>query len=315
VYHEPLVGMPDRIADPHHQPDAIPQGEPALLDPSVDGLSFDVLHDEVRKPIHSGSPVDERGDAGVGQTGEHAAFQAEPLGQPFGGQAGSDQFEGEPRLEVLALAHDLEDDAHAAAADLADQPPRAHLPAFHRPFEGLMDGMVKSEHGVFEEILRARILIQQVEHLAADLSVAALAFEPGAAPVRGHLKGLAEEPVHFLPRPSVHGVSSFLAGPGPAARQAAVDPGLGQHPVALHGCRRDAENARLLLYSEAAGETHLDDAGLLGTELLQLGEGRVQIQKIHRLRARDAGGLIQDHPLLPAWQSHAPGGSRRGCRG
>lgn len=130
----------------------------------------------------------------------------------FGGGIGGDRqgaraLEGEAGLEVAAVTEGFEDHAHAAAAEFAGQQPWADALAGPGGGVELIDGRGRERGGLFEELLRSRVFLQQAEHFGADGRIGACGFEPGAPAARGEVKRQAEEPLDLVPRARGHGVS------------------------------------------------------------------------------------------------------------
>ena len=232
-----LVGVADGVADADHQPDALLERGLPLTQPAVERDAVDEFHHEIGKSLRGGAAVDERGDARMRQPGQQKPLLAELFGQFPAHESSADQLQREARLEALALAEGFKDNAHAAASDLAHQAPGANAPPLPVASEGLLDGGMKGEGRVFEEIFRAGVLFQKMEDFALDRRIGACSFKPRAALAGIEPEGVAEEAFYLLPVFCVHGRSPSAAGFRTAGGEAAMDPGLGQQPVPLHGGR------------------------------------------------------------------------------
>ena len=116
---EVLVGVVDGRADVAEDTEAIFGGKFLLVAEGVDGVAFDVLHDEVRTAIRGGAAIEEPGDVGVVEGGDDLSFAAEALDDAFLLHAEADDFEGDELGVVLVGAGGEIDGSHASGAELA----------------------------------------------------------------------------------------------------------------------------------------------------------------------------------------------------
>ena len=118
---EPPVGV---IHGPCHldqQPDAVFDVQCALVRPGCDRRAVDELGDEVGHAVVGLAAVEEPGDAGVVERGEHGALASEP-GRHVGPgqrQRRADDLDRHGLVEGSVDAVGAEDAAHAAFADEA----------------------------------------------------------------------------------------------------------------------------------------------------------------------------------------------------
>src|SRR6185312_5994728 len=85
----------------------------------VDGLALDELGGQPGNAVVGGTPVVQGGDVGVLHAGERAALEAQALALVVGG-AEAEKFERDRAVELVVAALGVEDQAGAAAAELAD---------------------------------------------------------------------------------------------------------------------------------------------------------------------------------------------------
>ena len=103
-------------------------GQPrrAARDPGVDAFALDQLQRQPRLPVFRHACVVQPGDVRVRQRGQDLAFALQPFGQARQPPAAVRQLQGDaaPGQHVAALGQPHR--AHAAAAELANQPVRPH---------------------------------------------------------------------------------------------------------------------------------------------------------------------------------------------
>ena len=114
-----VVGALDGGADFAEEAEAVVDGKVELVAELADGLSGDVLHDEVREPFGSGAGVEEGGDVVVTEGLEDAALVVEAAEDGGGVHAALDDFDGEVARDggVADAIHR----AHAAFTDALEE--------------------------------------------------------------------------------------------------------------------------------------------------------------------------------------------------
>ena len=80
--------------------------------------------------------------------------------------------------------------------------------------------------------------------------------------------------------------------------QAAIEPGLGQPPLAGHGGRRNSEDFRDLFNVQAREKPQFDEANLLGINGLQLFQGGVESNHVEIARALGSWLIAQADPFV-----------------
>ena len=96
------------------------------------GNAVDELHHQIRRPVGREAAVEQAGDVGMGQLGEHLSFGAKALDGVGVARARSEDLDGDvlPILAVGALG--AIDRAHAAASEDAHEAPRPETAADQR---------------------------------------------------------------------------------------------------------------------------------------------------------------------------------------
>ena len=98
------------------------------LAPRVDGLAVHQLHHQVGHAVIGAAGVEQLGDAGMIEAGEHTPLEAETLDDRGRAPRRQDLDRGPP-VELVVVAVRLVDDPHAAAADFRHQPVGSEPPA------------------------------------------------------------------------------------------------------------------------------------------------------------------------------------------
>ena len=166
----PLVRGLHHRAHLQEQVQPLRQRERPLAAPGLEAGAFDQLHHQVGVSVGGHAAVVQARQPRQFQVGQDLAFARQPPVFMFAGQPV--QQLDRHRLPVGAVgAFGLEHYAHAADADLPDQPPRPkHLPG-HRPAAG---------HALNQRIQRGqlrRLGHQQAQYLPDDRRVAATGFQ------------------------------------------------------------------------------------------------------------------------------------------
>ena len=159
VHHPLLVGVVDRLAHPHEQPQPVPGGQPAGLAVGGDGAAGDELHGQERPAGRGAAGVEHLGDGRVVHQGQGLPLGLEPGGG--GGRLGArpDHLDGHQpghRVGLVGRPHG----AHAALPD-------------HRPQDEPADavaGPVRPRRAVrrFEEPAGGGVAGEQLAHPPAD---------------------------------------------------------------------------------------------------------------------------------------------------
>ena len=183
----------DGLADSDQEAQASVDVELLLLGPGRDRRAGDELHGEEGQlaPGRLGGPglVDAR-DAGMRQPPEHLGLELETAQVSTRGEPGLDQLQRDVASRVLLLG--LVDDAHAAAADLAQDAVGAdafgeRAPVVQRVVGQESRGLVG---GALEERVSRRVAGEHRLHLVEELHVSrALRFEERRAFVGVELGG------------------------------------------------------------------------------------------------------------------------------
>lgn len=150
VQDQRTMRMVDRLDHVEEQPHPRPDVEPAGPAPAVDRLAVDVLHRDPRPAIGLAAAVDDPRDAGMLEAGEEAALGLEALDRQRTAQADGEALDGGALAEAPALAHRLEDLAHAARAKDAEDPPAAEglrHASLRIGFEARATGIVRGQQG------------------------------------------------------------------------------------------------------------------------------------------------------------------------
>ena len=116
-----LVCVLHRAAGRVNEPDALLERGLAALAMDVDGFAIDVLHDEVRRAIRGLAPIEQAGDAGVGQVGEELSFVAQSRENVGTRERPADELDRDFRFVLGVIALGEVDRTHATMADLTDQ--------------------------------------------------------------------------------------------------------------------------------------------------------------------------------------------------
>ena len=125
------------LQEQHH---ALAQAEAARIAPSVDGFAIDALHHEIRFAVGADAAIEQGGDVGMLQAGQDLPFAQETFARDRRIGARADQLE-RGLLRVRAVtAFDRMHRAHAAAADGADDLPRADRTADRMVGSGMVIG-------------------------------------------------------------------------------------------------------------------------------------------------------------------------------
>ncbi len=115
-----VMGMLDGVADGQEQGEAVAEGEAAIGAVGGDGGTVDPLHDQEGPAALGAAGFEHGGDVGVVHHGQGLALDFK-AGDPLAGvHAGLDEFESDVAAYGLLLLG-VVDDAHAAAADFADE--------------------------------------------------------------------------------------------------------------------------------------------------------------------------------------------------
>ncbi len=176
------MGVLDRLADRHEQPQALARRQAVVVAVLGDRHTVDQLHDEIRPAGFRGPGIEDAGDVDMVHHGQ---------GLPLGLEAGDDlaavharldDLEGDLALDGMRLLGH-EDGAHAALADLLQQLVRADDRA--RRFLGRLSRGGRAARSRFEERPQPLLMPQEVLDFAAQCVVAAagrcqvgLAFVP-----------------------------------------------------------------------------------------------------------------------------------------
>ena len=91
----------------------------------VNGLAFDLFHDQERLPLWRATSVNQSRDVGMIQMGEDLSLAKEVAQQFRSVHATLDHLNGHMFLELIIVAASQIDSAHSAAPDLFDDPPCA----------------------------------------------------------------------------------------------------------------------------------------------------------------------------------------------
>ena len=133
MHHQVAMRETHRVQHLQEQHDAFAQAEAARIAPAIDGFAIDALHHEIRFTVGADAAIEQGGDVGMLQAGQDLPFAQETFARDRRVGTGADQLErGLLRVRAVA-AFDRMHRAHAAAADGADDLPRADRTA---------DGMV-----------------------------------------------------------------------------------------------------------------------------------------------------------------------------
>ena len=125
------VGVLHRVADGPEQTQALHDGRTPRVAVLDQGMSLDVLQDEERASVVRGPAVDQTGDARVLQARQDLPLAQETRQDLVGVEAPLEHLERGPLLELSVGALRQVHHTHPAAADLAQQPPRADAAALH----------------------------------------------------------------------------------------------------------------------------------------------------------------------------------------
>ncbi len=121
VHDEILMGELDRLADRPEQTQPLGDGEATLVTVAVDRRAGDVLHGEVREPHLGDAGIEQLGDVGVLQPGQHSPLlQEAPHPVARSEPAFAHQLERHSLLHVLPLGQ--KHHAHPAGAQLVEHP-------------------------------------------------------------------------------------------------------------------------------------------------------------------------------------------------
>jgi hypothetical protein len=118
VQHAALVRVLDRRADLHEQLQAVPRGQPLAVAEVGEGQAGDVLHGEVGIAVVGGARVVDPRDPRMIHQRQHLALMLETESVAAGRAPRTDDLEGHPAVERLALLAQV-DRAHAALAEQA----------------------------------------------------------------------------------------------------------------------------------------------------------------------------------------------------
>ena len=117
---EVLMEIMDGGADLHEQLDAFADVEPVVVAVAVQRGAFNELHDVIGRTVGGVAAVEDAGDVGVFEAGEDLAFLAEAVGKKRGVLIGDEKLQCDILAECAIVADRQKDDAHAAAAEFAD---------------------------------------------------------------------------------------------------------------------------------------------------------------------------------------------------
>ena len=96
--------------------------ERARLGELAERHAFHVLHDQVGQAVGGRAAVEQTGDVRMVEAGENLALGAEAPHDRLGVHPAFEDLEGDALMEHVVVAHRQEHGAHAALAQLADQP-------------------------------------------------------------------------------------------------------------------------------------------------------------------------------------------------
>ena len=107
-----------------------------------EGEPVDELEDEVGMGLVVKAGIEEAGDVGVVEPGEEAFFGGEAAAGLRGGEWGVEEFDGGAHVGLAVGALGEPDDAHAAAAKLAEEEPGAEAGAWSQRRSGMFEEAV-----------------------------------------------------------------------------------------------------------------------------------------------------------------------------
>ena len=117
-----LMQIADGTAELLKELEAIVQAELVLIAIAVDGAAFNILHHIERHAFRCVSSIENAGDIGVVEVGQHLTFIAKALNELGRHDVAAQQFDRHVLAESTVVANGKIDDAHAALAEFAQHP-------------------------------------------------------------------------------------------------------------------------------------------------------------------------------------------------
>ncbi len=304
---EVLVRVLHRSPDGERELQALAHVEPLAVAVRVDRQPLDELHREVRLAGVGATAVQQACDPRVLEGGEDLALLFEASQRLLGGDAGAQQLERRPLLELAVVTLDEKHRAHAAAADLAQHPPGPYpfaLLEYRRLRRGRHDGVgeVAKERpgeecvGIEPRVVLGREL-QQLLDLATHLRLVD-AFEQRLALGGCEVEGGVEQVVD--PRADVVARCHWEEVMRRALRQLLAQPGSSPGPVALHRAQRRVESLGRLLLGHPGEVAALDDARQPLVERREPLQRAIDRQHQLRLRLDPELGAVERQVRQPA---------------
>ena len=306
VDHQVGVGVLHRLQHLLQQLHAASHVEPAFVAVGGDRLAFDVLERQVGLAIVGQAGVVQPRDVRVGQAAEDVALALEALHQHAAPRMQQRQLERHAALQLAIGAFGQPDLAHAAAAQLVQQPVRADRCARRELGGALRAGGRRGElRQAVDQVtgFAGRLLGQQfTQGRRQPQGFALQRSDPGLAIGRQQIEGLLEQVGQRAQFVGLHGPlhTQSRSQTGHKGRSGRGERGEEQQPrllpVASHGAFGQVERLRDLGFGEAAEVAHLDHLAQARVGLAQLLERFVDAQHVVFGR-RGAGGdaRVQHH--------------------
>ena len=222
--HQALVRVLDRLGDDTEQPQTLANRQAPRRTVDVDRVTFDVFHDDVRRAGCRGSGIEQVRDVRMIQRGEDAALCMKALHDLGMDQVARHYLDRDQFLEALIVARGEVDDAHAAAAQLAEDAIGAEsrgrrIGSGEAPgrIQHHSRGLGRVQHGMLEK--RACLIVRQDQRfeLGAKRRVSSAgALDPAVTGVRRQIDGFGEQvfqpsPAGELPSPARASIGRRIA--------------------------------------------------------------------------------------------------------